>query len=270
MSSSATSSIVSSTPIEQQGKRGLLYNDAKFTKNFGGSGSKVSWASNWNYNRYLNDKMALTSDGQFNPDLEFVPQLWNVSTEDQFHGFMGSAKSTGNAAAVKNFLAFNEPNQCGGGGTCMTDHTDLLVQSYNRTLQPHGKTAKLVSPSVTNGPDGILWLQKFIEQCSQCQIDAVQVHWYGGGMDDFKPYIEKFHNAFRDKKIWLTEFALDENADPSPKTSIDFLKNAMKFLDDTEYVERYAWFMAAPLDNARALVKADGSLTEIGKLYNSG
>jgi hypothetical protein len=84
-------------------------------------------------------------------------------------------------------------------------------------------------------------------------------------MADFTPYIEKFHNAFK-KPIWLTEFGL--NGHPPVEQQMDFLKQAMGFLDAKDYVERYAWFMASP-NGTEALVNTDGSLTELGKVYNN-
>jgi hypothetical protein len=138
-------------------------------------------------------------------------------------------------------------------------------------LQPLGNTTRLGSPSFTNGKDGIPWLKEFVEKCSSCQIDFVQAHWYGGGMADFKPYIEDFHKAFPDKPVWLTEFGLNEGA--TPEAEFGFLEQALKFLDQTDYVARYAFFMAAPLQEkmaSKALVFADASLTPLGELYNSG
>jgi hypothetical protein len=150
----------------------------------------------------------------------------------------------------------------------MTNGTDALVQSYLKMLQPHEKTSKLGSPSVTNGPDGIPWLQGFMQKCSACQIDFVQAHWYGHGMEDFKKYIGDFHDAFPDKLIWLTEFGMD-NLEASVDEQLAFLQPAMEYLDGLEYVERYAFFMAKPLGQSRSLVNEDGSLTEVGKVYNS-
>lgn len=86
-------------------------------------------------------------------------------------------------------------------------------------------------------------------------------------MPVFKEYIEKFHTAFSDKPIWLTESALNDGE--SIEMEPEFLKKAMEFLDAAEYVERYAFFMASPMGDSMALVNEDGSLTEIGKVYNS-
>lgn len=220
----------------------------------------------------MNDKGQRVDLEQYNQALEYVPQLWNVTSEAAFRSHMSLSKRSTVAEAnvgVTDILSFNEPNQCGAGGTCMTHATDALVKSYMKMLQPHGKTSKLGSPSVTNGLDGIPWLQGFMQECSTCQIDFVQAHWYGGGTKDLKEYIEKFHDAFPDKPIWLTEFGLD-NEKASVEEQLAFLKPAMEYLDGLDYVERYAFFMAKPLGQSRALVNEDASLTEVGKLYNSG
>jgi hypothetical protein len=46
---------------------------------------------------------------------------------------------------------------------------------------------------------------------------------------------------------------------------MQFLKQAIDFLDAKDYIERYAWFMASP-NGTEALVNTDGSLTELGKV----
>ena len=251
----------------------MLYSDAKFTKNFGGTNSKVTWASNWNSGRYLNEKQVAVSPGSYNMVLEFVPQLWSTDAATRFADNMPKVADkrsiAAENAAVTNLLAFNEPNQCGRGGTCTADPSQIgpLVESYIKLLQPHGKQARLGSPSVTNGPDGIPWLKEFMRQCSACQIDFVQAHWYGGSMTDFKAYVEKFHKDFPNKPIWITEFALD--AQQPPENQLPFLKEAMAYMDGLDYVERYAYFMAAPMNNSVGLVHDNGSLTGSGLAYNS-
>jgi hypothetical protein len=241
-------------------------------KYFGGAGSKVTWSSNWHSDRYKNQYGAQVSLGQYNYALEYVPQLWNSSAEHtgQFDAQVAAAtEGKAGTTSFANILAFNEPNQCGEdtGGTCMLgDRTQVLVNAYKKHLLPQGKTARLGSPSVTNGPDGLPWLENFMKLCSDCDIQFVQAHWYGGGMADFKRYIETFYKRLG-KPIWLTEFGLDQ-ANETPQKNLEFLQEALKWLDETSYVERYAYFMAAP--GKVGLVNEDGSLTEIGKLYNSG
>ena len=255
-------------PIVGKGKRGVLYNDARFLKNFGGEGSKVTWANNWHSDPYTNQDGVRTDLGQYNQALEYVPQLWNVTFETQFnHNVVAARAGKLDVGSITHMFAFNEPNQCGDGGTCMHKHTDVLVDSYMKTLQPYGKSAKLGSPSPTNGPDGISWLKEFMQMCSGCQIDFVQAHWYAGS-DNFVEYLTKFHNAFPDKPLWLTEFAV---IGATEKEQIEFLKMAMEWMDKTEWIERYAFFMAKPLGpgDSRSLVNEDGSLTELGKVYNT-
>lgn len=67
----------------------------------------------------------------------------------------------------------------------MTEQANLspsaAVTLWNGQMQPLGDSVKLVSPAVTNGvgtedaPLGVPWLQKFLELCTDCQIDAVAV-----------------------------------------------------------------------------------------------
>lgn len=35
------------------------------------------------------------------------------------------------------------------------------------------------SPAVTNGANGLKYLASFIDACTGCKIDFINIHWYG-------------------------------------------------------------------------------------------
>jgi hypothetical protein len=83
-------------------------------------------------------------------------------------------------------LAFNEPDQCGGGGACMIDigRTVAAFKTWMQPLQNYGDRMKIGSPAVTNGDKGsggnimgLAFLKQFVNACSGCQIDFVTIHW---------------------------------------------------------------------------------------------
>jgi hypothetical protein len=132
---------------------------------------------------------------------------------------------------------------------------------------------KLGAPAVTNGawdgrrPMGLNYLKAFLDGCSGCRIDFVVIHWY-----NFEPNIEYFKQHVKNayvtggyRPVWITEF----RPTGSQEQIIEFLKQAMSWLDGQGYVHRYAYFMAAPGD-ADNLVRGDGNgLSAIGTVYSS-
>jgi hypothetical protein len=100
-----------------------------------------------------------------------------------------------NADAI---MSFNEPDICGGGATCMS--VEDAIAGYQAYIQPYGGAYNLVSPAVTNGPNGLPWLQRFMDECD-CQVDYVALHWYSewteGVFDYFTTYFTNAYNTFQ-------------------------------------------------------------------------
>jgi hypothetical protein len=71
--------------------------------------------------------------------------------------------------------------------------------------------------------------------------------WYDVDADNFIKYVEDFHETFQ-RPIWVTEWDCqnfnDKNAQCSYNDIVSFLNKTQTFLDETDYVERYAWFGA--------------------------
>lgn len=132
------------------------------------------------------------------------------------------------------------------------------------------------SPAIANGRYGLPWLISFISDLGglqACGIDQIVLHVYSSSIDDFKTHIEEVYNTFG-LPIWVTEFAcsnLDPKAPVSEEDVLKFMREAVQFLEQEEYVDKYAWFGAMEnigedVGRANALQKR-GELTEAGKLY---
>ena len=79
----------------------------------------------------------------------------------------------------------------------------------------------------------------------------------------FKQHIEDARKVANGRPIWVTEFHATGSDDEVRR----FLDDVMPWMDTTEDVHRYAYFMARPGDGL--LVSADGKeLSAIGKEYN--
>ncbi len=109
---------------------------------------------------------------------------------------------------------------------------------------------------------GLAWLGNFIDACSTCTIDAIALHWYNGGTaDDFISYIKKAYAAGGNRPIWVTEF----QASGSDAEQAAFLETVMAWMDSSDMVERYAYFMASD----GILLSSGSSLSSLGETFAS-
>lgn len=141
------------------------------------------------------------------------------------------------------------------------------VSAHRDFLQPLAKHGLRVgSPAVTSGGEsgkGLNWLRDFMATCSDCQIDFIVAHWYAWDKpEDFKAYMENMYNIFR-KPIWITELGVSEG-DANP-----FLQNILPWMDQQDWIERYAYYMVAPsTSHTQFLIDAAGTgLSSTGCIY---
>lgn len=280
----ALSAMTEAAPFKRAsaGKRGLAFPKqnngvagSTYTHAFKGK-DQITWMYDWE----------AVIDGTPISGLEYVPLLH--SNQD----WCTSGWSNNVANAQKNYdvshvLSFNEPDQCGyvqatslfhitalkltnisGGGSCMS--VSDAVTAHKKYIQPLAGKLKIGSPAVTNGDGeakGINWLKSFMSGCSDCQIDFVVAHYYAWDKaEDFKNYLIKFHKTFN-KPVWVTEFGVTEGNAPA------FLKEVMPWMDKQDWIERYAWHMAAPTTGEgglKFLLNESGSgLNEVGTAFAS-
>ena len=127
------------------------------------------------------------------------------------------------------------------------------------------KKLRIGSPAISNSLGGIPWLKKFLPLCTNCKFDFIACHWYGPNFDHFKSHIQFVRNNFSNLNIWVTEFALEGN--PTQADQIAFMKQAIAWLDNTPYVERYSWMGAFRGTSGRNWIDNNGTLTNIGQNY---
>ncbi|KAK0122085.1 hypothetical protein ONS95_010348 [Cadophora gregata] len=238
---------VATTPASSSssGKRGLAYNDASLLSAFT-SASDVTWAYNWG-----------STTPSIPSNFEYAPMLWGLRPDDISN--WAHAVETALAGGSTHLLAFNEPDYSGQANLAPA----AAATGYLTYMQPYASKAKLVSPAVTNGGGemGLTWLSNFISACSSCTIDKVAIHWYNGGdAAAFKEYMAKAYTAGGNRPLWITEF----EAAGSDSEQAAFLTEVMAWMDETDYVERYAYFMVSEgnLVNGK-------SLSSLGSTYAS-
>jgi hypothetical protein len=221
-----------------------------------------AWFYNWN--RTLNSSLKV----------EYVPMSWGAggaNDDGDIALYQGKYKAT-------HLLAFNESDHCQGqsGQYSNLCQTDVAVGFYKNLM----KTGlRLVSPSGReNAPFG--WLKEFHEKATaqDIRIDVIGVHWYDWGSNPqnspnanpqtvfnrFKNYLQRVYDLYK-LPIWITEF----NANPNRTTSVnlEFIKLALPYLENLDYVERYAWF--EPFSDVADYYDTSGNLTDVGDFYKN-
>ncbi|GAA6012138.1 hypothetical protein JCM10207_005145 [Rhodosporidiobolus poonsookiae] len=248
-STSSPSSTSSSGSGNKTGKKGVGYNKVEYTLNL-----DISWAYSW----------ASTAGGSLNDGVEFVPMLWGEKSLSDWTTNADAAL----AAGSEHILGMNEPD--------LAEQANMDPESaasfWKTNIEPYADKAKLISPAVSNGvktddgkPMGVPWMLEFLDSCSDCHIDAIALHWYeaASNTDYFTSYLEDACNQLQ-KPIWLTEFMGTGSANDQ-KTFIEF---AVPWLEQQDFIERYAAFGDFSDNDIANFVDSSGILNDLGTAYS--
>ncbi|KIJ68082.1 glycoside hydrolase family 128 protein [Hydnomerulius pinastri MD-312] len=219
------------------------------------STGKVSWYYTW-------------SSSPIYTDIEFVPMLWGSDQVDSF----ASINDTISHYHVSAVLGMNEPQQSAQSNLTPSEGAQLW-KSYLEPLKAQG--VRLGSPAPSSAPSGKTWLLDFLTECQGgCTMDFIALHWYDVNATTFESYLKDFHDTFQ-RPLWVTEWACQNynNADAqfSYEDIVQFVNQTQGFMDNTDYVERYAWFGA--MENLQgvnpddALMDKSGTINALGKQY---
>lgn len=130
------------------------------------------------------------------------------------------------------------------------------VAAHKAKIQPVADAhpdVTIVSPAYSNV--GLDALMQFLGACDGCRIDHIATHWYGpADVQAFKDHIINVHN-WTQKPIWVTEFQAQSG------DAEGFLTEAIKFLDETDFVYRYAYF------SVEASMTNGMSLNNVGNIF---
>jgi len=175
-------------------KRGLAYNDDLNIAGFGGyqyngKDSMVNWQYNWD-----------STTGEKQPWAEYVPMLWGTQNyhTDQW---MDHANYWLDHGGSGHLLAFNEPEQGGQANLSPAD----AANAYRQYMQPLGWKTNLGSPAVSN--DGYEWMRQFLNECHDCKIDFLAIHWYNDHTQfgDFQNWVNSMCGLANGRQVWITE-----------------------------------------------------------------
>ena len=220
-----------SSPVSSSGgvkARGLLYGSLSAAESF--DTSNIGWGWDW-------DSSPSPASGKATGSLsgiQFVPML--LSTEG-----VHTSLWEGNSAGAEWVMGFNEPDQCGGGGSCMS--VSDVVSGWGTYFS--GLSASKCSPATTNDltteNKGLSYMTQFLEACTGCKFDALAFHYYGSGSDTsaltntIQAY-QKLQKQYGIAELWIPEMA------PTDQPSADEVNAMLAILDNpANGVTRYAF-----------------------------
>jgi len=247
--------------IEAQPRNGLAWptNNIDSISLFTQPNSQIEWIYNWSPYE--------PEGGTFG--LEFVPMQWGSGGIENLKSIISSQQNS-------ILLGFNEPDQTGQSNLTPSEAAQLW-QEYIQPLKAAGIV--LGAPAVSNGPNGLPWLQQFFQECQGCTFDFIPLHWYGVGLGPFYNYIWGAYYEFRNvtEHFWITEFAETnwDSSNPLPDNEVfDFLNATQAYLPTILWVDRVAWFGAmrdtGTVGPGAEMINSNGDLTQIGLIYTYG
>jgi hypothetical protein len=180
-------------------------------------------------------------------DKVFCPMLWGDSgtgaNADEFKTAV-TDDPDGTYNQWKCVMGMNEVNQVGQADMTPA-HACTLMKTYIMPLADDDWY--IIGPSTTSDPTGLTtWYAEFMTECSDVfeRLDAVAVHYYDVDVDNFKTYVENYHNV-TGKDIWITEAACENyngGSQCSASTAKSFLLEMMAWVNDQDYVKAYSPF----------------------------
>ena len=238
-SRTGVSSVATPFPNTTSHKRGISYNSPDLAQVFE---PYVTWMYDWGFS------------GSSSPGVEYIPMLWDLNNQDAF------AATIARSAAA---LSFNEPDLSSQANIDPV----VAAQAHRKVFGPWFGKVRIGSPAVTNGqgddpPMGTVWLEQFFQACSQCPVDYVAFHWYGGpDLDALRRHIDAVAQvAARHgvSELWLTEFGVTGDI----QTQASFMSAAVHELESNAAIGRYAAFMASD-----GTLMTGNALNVVGQAY---
>ncbi len=239
-------------------KKGAAYTNNSKEWSHKTSALKVHWMYSWGN----------TLREEIPENVEYVPMFWgkgSVTLEN-----LAKIKQYIDDGKVKYVLGFNEPD--GADQANMTVDEAIALWPQLETLG-----VPLGSPAVVGFNNS--WLAEFMEKANAqgLRVDFITVHSYGGSnVLSFINNIKGVYNTY-EKPLWITEFAVADWNATSPESNryseaevMAFMTDALKALDNIDWVHRYAWFDGSgrnPLYTS-ALFDEEQNITSLGQLYS--
>jgi hypothetical protein len=222
---------------------------------------RCNWFYSWN---------SVRPDG-VPPGLEFVPMIYRHAGNEKSTSQVVAAAASARKHGTNELLGFNEPEKKEQGNMTLEAALNTWPELMETGL-------RLGSPGCVH-PDKE-WMIAFMDGVKQrgLRVDFICVHSYGGpNADSLVKRLEKVHQMFGERPIWITEFGVGDWAAKKPEqnrhkpeTVLRFMEDILPRLEKLDFVERYAWFPSGPKSGplgTSALYDETGALTRLGECY---
>ena len=161
------------------------------------------------------------------PDkINFIPMCRTADGVNDIEYHLQTHKSD---KQVHRFLGFNEPDIDNQANISAKDASKLWKNKLLPLLpdfkQAKGGNFQIVSPAVSNGPNGLPFLEEFFDQLAgveEARVDCIGIHYYGSNVEHFKMYVKNVFDKFQ-KPIRVTEFACTNWDTSNPVSEEDIL-----------------------------------------------
>ncbi|MCF8378917.1 MAG: carbohydrate-binding protein [Bacteroidales bacterium] len=246
-------------------KRGVAYGYHS-TADMQNASQNISWWYNWATQPDLTIRSTY-----HNFEVDFTPMAWNAS------GISGVGSWVNIDSNVKYILGFNEPNfkdqanMTPSAAATAWPALQAIADEHSLTLV--GPAVNYCGTCVSEGAvtytNPFQYLDDFFKACTDCRVDHIALHWYGGG-GSITSYIEDARKY--NKPIWVTEFAAWDGTVSKVEDQLKYLAGTVNFLERDPDVYRYSWFIGRTSGGAGTypyidLYSTTGMLTPLGQLY---
>ncbi|TEB25018.1 hypothetical protein FA13DRAFT_1578838, partial [Coprinellus micaceus] len=204
-------------------------------------------------------------------ELEWVPLFWGAKSVPDYQRNLDEAVKRANESEktrVRAILGMNEPEQPGQSNMTAQEGLDLWMEYMEPLRTQYG--VRLGSPAVSSGPAGKRWMQDFLALCDgRCNVDFIALHAFIAHLWDYRFTFNR--------TMWVTEWAChsfvnaSENGRCSEEGVAAFMNKTQGFMDQTDWVEKYAWFGAMKdlqgVNEENALMDSNGGVSTLGRQY---
>lgn len=214
----------------------------------------VSWYYNW----------GVSSPLPAIEGMDFVPMGWSGINADALRAYCK------NHPEVKYLLGFNEPNFSNQANLTPAEAAEKWPEMKALAAE---LGLKLVAPALNYSTGTYAqptkWMDEFVALTGPDAFDYTAIHCYGGeGL--LRSFASEFYERYG-KPVWVTEFCQwpggAGNVYVAPETQIESMIASVQWLEQSEAIHRYSWFMATgPYDAENrpnyGLLKVGGTLSE--------
>ena len=210
------------------------------------AGQKVSWIYNW--------ESFLPPSGRH---FEYVAML-RTGHQDDIIRFYQNMPQNG----ARTLLCLNEPDHPEQANLTPEQAADIWrLHCWPQKMQ---RGIRLGAPAITNGPQGLPWLQRFLDLTRNVPPDFVTAHWYGTDGNDFIRHVQRVRDISQ-KPVWVTELAHTRDNIHDQR---GLMQQVRQWMDSQWWLERYAWFSYSRYDhnvlnNASRLLNRNGEMTDL-------